>query len=180
MGKRDRNRRPDKSEYFEYYETYVSRVPDGDVLEFLEAQLTNMIDTLKGISEEKAGYRYAPGKWSLKEVLGHVVDMEWVFTYRILSFARNQAAPLASVDQDDFVAAANFDSRTFSGMVDEFRHVRTANLLLFADFDDSILDRRGIASGKEFTARSALYTLAGHVEHHIQVVRDKYLAGNGK
>jgi len=170
------SKRPERSEYAEYYHTYVGLVPDGDIARILEEERRRTVDLLSGVSPERADYRYAPGKWTLKEVLGHVVDMEWAFTYRALSFARGATAPLPDLDQDEFVKHADFQGRELADLLDEFSHLRSANTRLFASLDETALDRRGIASGKEFTARAIPYIIVGHQMHHLRVLRERYLA----
>lgn len=168
-------RRPGKSEYFEYYGTYISRVPEGDIIAILGGQLDEMLALLRGIPEEKGDYRYAPGKWSLKEVMGHIIDTERVFSYRALSFARGDSHAIPGMDQDEWVAGANFAARTLVDLVEEFRHLRAANLVLAGSFDEAILERTGEASGNHFTVRSILFILAGHAIHHMSVIKERYL-----
>jgi len=167
--------RPDRSEYDAYYETYVSRVPDGAVLDTLRAQLESTGALLDGIPAAKHGHRYAEGKWSVREVVGHVLDTERVFTYRALRFARGDATPLPGMDQDEFMAGSNFEARTLADLTDEYRHLRRASIALFASFDDTILARGGVASDCSFTVRSLLYIVAGHERHHVGVLRECYL-----
>ena len=168
-------RRPASTEYDSFYSGYVDKVPDGDIIDILKEQLASSLDLLALVPEEKTDYRYAPGKWTLKEVLGHIIDTEWVFTYRALRFARGDKAPLPGMDQDDFMAGANFKERGFSSLLDEFRHLRMASTILFESFGEEILDREGIASGCTFTVRSIPYIVAGHERHHIGVLTARYL-----
>jgi len=168
-------RRPDGSEYDGYYDRYVRPVPDGDIIDLLSAQLAATRDLLNIIPIEKEAYRYAPGKWTTKEVVGHIIDTEWVFAYRGLNFARNFPIPLPGMDQDEFMAGANFAARPFSSLSLEYSCLRGAVIQLFGSFDESILNRTGIASGCRFTVRSILYIIAGHERHHIEVLKDRYL-----
>jgi hypothetical protein len=172
------NRRPENTEYFEYYDRYIRLVPDGHIVGILKAQTAATRDLLAGVSAAAADFRYAPGKWSLKEVMGHVIDTEWIFTYRALNFARGQEAPLPGIDQDAFMANADFSGLALPDLLEQFHHLRSANTALFGSFDDSILDRRGIASGYPFTVRALLYVIAGHELHHMNVVKERYLAGS--
>jgi len=167
-------RRPEPDEYFEYYGGYVNRVPDANIIDVLRNQLAAIPAFLEGVSPEKSEFSYAPGKWSVKEVLGHVVDVEWVFTYRALRIARGDKTPIAGMEQDEFMAGANFKNRGMDGMLEEFRHLRTANLKLFESFDDDILGRTGTASGCDFTVRAILYIIAGHADHHMTVLKERY------
>ena len=125
--------------------------------------------------KKKLNYRCAPGKWSIKEVIGHLVDSERVFAYRALCFSRNDKNPLPSMEQDDYVTYGNFDRRTLQDLGDEFRYVRLSSIILFKSFDKEIELRRGTASGFEFTVRTFPYIIAGHVEHHLKILKDRYL-----
>jgi len=168
-------RRPDRSEYFEYYDRYVGLVPDGDIVAILRDQLVSTSAFLQLIPNDRIEYRYAPGKWTLKEVLGHVVDMEWVFTSRALHFARAVGEPLPGVEQDDFIAVGNFAVQSWSALIEQYRHLRHANALLFEAFDEATWSRSGVASGRTFTVRAIPHIIAGHERHHLGVIREKYL-----
>jgi hypothetical protein len=167
--------RPSTEDYDAFYETYVSKVPDGDVVGFLRAQMGAALELYRGIPEEKGDFRYAPEKWSTKELIAHVTDAEWVFTYRALRFARGDETPLIGMDQDVFVRGSKLGDRDLAGVVDEFEAVRAANLLLFESFDEEVMCRRGSASGCRFTVRSMLFVIAGHMQHHLGVLRERYL-----
>jgi hypothetical protein len=164
-------RRPEASEYAEYFHIYVRLVPDGDIIPILEGQLP-WFETLPA---DLWDHRYAPGKWSLKEVVGHVVDTEWVFSYRALRFARGDTTPLAGMEQDDFMAGANFGQRSRDSLLAEWWHLRSAGVELFSSFSEEILDRTGRASGHDFTVRAMVYIIAGHVLHHKGVIEARYL-----
>ncbi len=168
-------RRPAPGDYVEYYETYVSKVTTPDVVGFLHEQRDEALALFAEIPDEKADYRYAEGKWSTKQVLGHVVDAEWAFTGRALWFARNAGSSMPGMDPDDFVRGGNFEARELAGLAAEFGHVRAGNLILFESFDDEILERRGEASGCAFSVRAQLFIIAGHVQHHLGVLRERYL-----
>jgi hypothetical protein len=166
--------RPGASEYAPYYERYVSLV-EGDVLETLERQAAETASLLGGISETAAGARYEPGKWSVKELIGHVIDTERIFAYRALRFARGDRTPLEGFDQDPYVAAANSDARTLSSLAEEFAHVRASTLALFRGLDAEAWARGGTASDNEVTVRALAHILAGHEAHHIRILRERYL-----
>ena len=168
-------RRPASDEYFEYYDTYIRPVPDGDIIDILKEQLASSGACFQAIPEEKTNFRYAPGKWSTKEVIGHLIDAEWIFTSRALWFARGDRQPLPGMDQNDFMAGANFGERELSSLIEEYRHLRMAGVTLFDSFSEEILDRRGTASGYDFTVRSFAYIIAGHERHHLQVLKERYL-----
>lgn len=168
--------RPAKGdEYNDYYDVYVNKVPDGDVLDYLVEQRDHYAQFLGAIPEEKGSSRYAEGKWSVKEVIGHVVDMERVFATRALAFARGDKQPWPGVEQDDMVAAADFNSRTVADLRDEFLGLRDANIALFRSLSDEVGMRRGIASESEFTVRSIPWILGGHARHHEIVLTERYL-----
>lgn len=168
--------RPAEGEYAPSYAGYVGRVPEGDVLAVLERQLEEVPALLAGLGEERAGYRYAPGKWSVKEVVGHVADLERVFAYRALRFARGDRTPVPGVEQDGYVAHAHFDRGTLADLLAEWENQRRANLLFFRRLDADAWARSGPASGAEVTVRALAYVLAGHLRHHLAVLSERYLA----
>ena len=163
------------NEYPSYYRRYISLVADGDILMILEDQKHEMDKFLDRFGEEAAAYRYSPDKWSIKEVIGHVIDVERIFTYRALRFARNDKTPLPEFDQEEYIKNGNFDSRTLIDLADEFRCVRESTITLFASFNLEIMQRQGTASGQNFAVRSIPYIIAGHELHHRQVIQSKYL-----
>ncbi|MCA9735714.1 MAG: DinB family protein [Deferribacteres bacterium] len=167
--------RPPKNEYAEYYHKYIRQLPDGDICEILASQLDETIKLLAQIDEVQANHRYAAGKWSLKDVVAHIVDTERVFAYRALCFARNDSGPFPSMEQDNFVRFGNFANRSLKSIVDEYRFLRQSNIVLFRSFDDEISMRKGIASGTEMTVRAIAYIIAGHERHHVSVIQEKYL-----
>lgn len=169
-------RRPDSTEYDAYYTDYVAKVESDRVLEVLEAQLGETRGLLGDLDEAAGNGRYAPGKWSLKELLGHLIDGERVFAYRALAIARGDRASLPGMDQDDYVAAAGFDRLPLTALVDEFEHVRRSTLALLSGLDDDAWGRSGIANGVSVTVRALAFIIAGHQAHHLGVVRDRYLA----
>ena len=175
MATKSRRRRPRTSEYYKYYDRYVRLVPDGDIIEIFKEQLTSTESFFGSISADKAEYRYQPDKWSMKEVFGHVIDVEWVFSYRALRFARGDQTSLPGIEQDNLVAGANFGSRDLTSLCEEFKHLRSANILLFDSFDENIMDRTGSASGFQFSVRSIPYIMAGHLNHHVGILRERYL-----
>lgn len=172
-----RSARPVPGEHAPYQVMYVAQVPPGDVLETLGRQLDEAMALARWIPPERHTYRYAPGKWSVAEVLGHVTDLERTFGLRAMCIARRDPGPFPSVEEDPYVAAAGFDSRGLENILDELQHLRRANLALFASFDDEALERRGTAAGHVISVRGLLYLTAGHMAHHLAVVRERYLAG---
>ena len=170
---------PTSTEYAPYYEKYTNLVPRGDIVSILARQLDETIPFLRGISESKAGYRYAPDKWSIKQLLGHINDCERVFSYRTLRFARNDSQPLTGFEQDEFVQGGDFDSRKFADLVTEFEHIRRATIDLLKPLPDEAWLRRGVANDAEITVRALAFIMAGHVAHHVQVLKERYLSTAG-
>lgn len=168
--------RPTADEYSPYYGGYVSLVPEGDILYTLERRRDALLELLRGIPETKASSRYAPGKWSVKEVVGHVIDTERIFAYRALRFARGDRTPLPGFEQEGYVSNASFDTRTLSDLADEFDLVRRANLHLFRNLDAEAWSRSGEASGARVTVRALAYIIAGHELHHTNILATRYLS----
>jgi uncharacterized damage-inducible protein DinB len=173
------SRRPAPTDYGAYYETYIRLVPDGDVAETLARQIDESLASYRAISDEQSRFRYAPDKWTIKQVLGHVSDAERVFAYRAMAIARGETTPLPSFDQDVYMAGADFDDRTWSSLVDELKTVREASISLFRSLGETVQDRRGIASEKEITPRALGFIIAGHERHHLSVLKAQYLAASG-
>ena len=167
--------KPESSEYAAYFGRYIGEAPDGDILDLLKEQRGSFAGFLATIGEERAGLRYEPGKWSVKEVVGHVVDTERIFGCRALAIARGEQTPLPSFEQDEYVAQADFDSRTLASLADEFEGLRRSHIELFGSFGDGAWTRRGVASGNEVTVRAIAWILAGHLIHHESVLRERYL-----
>jgi len=168
--------RPVADEYNPYYGGYIQAVPEGDVVARMASELDAGLALYGGIPEAKRAYRYAEDKWTVRQVLGHVVDTERIFSYRALCIARGDRTPLPGMDQDDYMAGADFETRSWESLLSEYEHLRRANLALFATFDEDILDRRGVASGFEVSVRALVWIAAGHEIHHRRVVRERYLA----
>jgi uncharacterized damage-inducible protein DinB len=166
---------PDPTEYQPYYARYISLVPAADLAQTLDAQLAQSLPILRDIGEQKSLYRYAPGKWSVKEVLGHLIDAERIFTCRALRFARNDQTPLPGFDQDPYVAAGNFDSRPWNDLIAEFEHVRRSTILFFRALTPEQLLKSGTANQNAITVRALGYVIAGHELHHMGILRDRYL-----
>jgi uncharacterized damage-inducible protein DinB len=167
--------RPDPSEYFEYYGRYITQVPEGDILTILTEELQRTLDLLGSVPPDRGDFSYAPGKWSIKEVIGHLIDAERLFAYRALSFARRDPAHLPSMEQDDWAGVSNAAERTLEALADELEAVRRSSILLFGGFDDEMMALRGVASGYEFSVRSIPYIIAGHEIHHRGVLEERYL-----
>ncbi len=167
--------RPSKNDYAEYYHKYVEELEGDNILKILDKQLNKNLELFNSVSEEKANYHYSEGKWSIKELLGHMVDTERIFAYRALCIARGEKQHLPGMEQDDYVKEADFDKRQFTDMVKEYELVRKSNLQLFRSFSDKELSRRGVASNNEVTVLAIMFIIAGHELHHIKVLKEKYL-----
>ena len=167
--------RPSKNDYAEYYHKYIQELDSDDILKILGNQLISSLELFKSIPEERANYRYAEGKWSIKELLGHIIDTERIFAYRALCFARGEKQHLPGMEQDDYVKEAEFDKQQFTNMVKEYELVRKSNLQMFKTFSEKELNRRGVASNNVVTVLAILFIIAGHELHHIKVLKDKYL-----
>ena len=167
--------RPGSDEAAPYYFGYINRVTSDDILSVLQSQLDETLPFLRGISEEKSLHRYAPEKWSVRQMWGHVNDAERVFMMRALWFARNFDTPLPSFDQEIAVAAAASDNVPWSRHVEEFREIRLATISFFRNLPAEAWMRKGVASGNPVTVRACAYIVAGHVTHHEAVLREKYL-----
>jgi uncharacterized damage-inducible protein DinB len=168
-------KRPQKGDYADYFEKYISLVPSGDFLELLQQQREDLMRFLSPLSDEQAEYRYAVGKWSIKEVLGHVNDTERIFAYRLLRIARGDQTPLASFEQDSYIHHGNFSARKMSDLLEEFSVIREATIVLVRALDDAAWQRRGVASQKEITTTALAFIIAGHVRHHRIVIEERYL-----
>src|SRR5712692_4905084 len=166
--------RPQPTEYAEYYANYISKVPGSDILSVLESQRLQMLQLFSGRSERDGSFRYAAGKWTVKEVLGHITDTERIFTYRTLRIARGDRTPLPGFEQDDFVRNGGFAARTLADLAEEFGAVRSASIALFRSFDEEAWSRRGVASQKEVTVRALGFVTAGHQIHHRMILEERY------
>jgi len=167
--------RPAATEHAPYYEKYVSLVPEGDIVSTLGRQAETTLSLLGSIPEAQANSRYAPDKWSIKELVGHVVDSERIFAYRALRFARNDATPLPGFEQDDYVANAAFGEIPFTGLAAEFDCVRRATVYLFKSLTADAWLRSGDANGSGVTVRALAHIIAGHELHHVGILRARYL-----
>ena len=170
--------RPAPEEHAPHYRRYVDEIADGedDILGLLERQRDEALALWGGLDEERALRRYAPGKWSVKEVIGHLLDTERVFALRALWFARGDPGPLPSMEQDAWVAHGGFNARRVDDLAEEYRVLRRATVLLFRSLDAEALQRRGVTFGGEVTVRAFPWLIAGHERHHLKVLSERYLA----
>jgi len=172
--------RPQPGEYAPYYDRYISLVhpnqtPSNDILAALEDQRRQMLLLLCGRTEADGDLRYAPDKWSLKEVLGHINDTERIMSYRALRIARGDATPIEGFEQDDYVRHAPFARRPFEDLIEDYIAVRRATVSLFRNLDEPAWTRRGVANQNEVTVRALAYIIAGHELHHRRILEEKYL-----
>ncbi len=170
--------RPQADEYDPYYSDYIDRVEEADVIEVLRRQQADSEAVLMGLTDEAGSFRYAPDKWSVKEVVGHLSDTERVFAYRALCIARGETQSLPGMDQDIYVAGAGFDSRGMDSLAEEFSAVRSAAIALFESFDQQSWARSGVANGVEISVRALAFIVAGHESHHMAILRDRYRVGS--
>ena len=158
-----------------FYQTYINEGIDKNIIEALSSQLEELTQLLNSISEEKSLYRYEKDKWSVREIVGHILDSERIFAYRALRIARNDKKPLPGFDQDQYIVESNYNSIRLTFLKEEFILARKANLIMFENFTGEMLSRTGTASGLEVNCRALLYITYGHVQHHINVLKEKYL-----
>ena len=167
--------RPQDDEYIPYYGKYIGLVPDGDLVDTLRTQIRETLSLLRAIPEDRASYRYAPGKWSIKEVVGHLADVERIMTYRALRIARADATPLPGFDENAYVPAANFEARSLGSLAHELAEVRRATVAFFETLEPTVAARRGSANNNEISVRALAYIVAGHERHHVKILRERYL-----
>jgi hypothetical protein len=167
--------KPAKSEFLPYYDRYISLVPEGDVISTLAAQMNETQALLRSLPASVATYRYAPEKWSVNELVGHVIDSERIFAARALRFARNDSAPLPGFEQDDYVRNSTFDTYPLADLASELEAVRQSTIFLFRHMDEQAWTRRGVANNAEVSVRALAYIIAGHELHHREILRTRYL-----
>jgi len=166
--------RPSQAEFAPFYVGYVSLVPEADVIQVLEGQAADVRLQTRAFIPAREQFRYAEGKWSVREVLGHMTDAERVFGFRAFCFSRGDENPLPGFDENDYVARAGFDRRSLADLVQEFGQLREANLTILRRLDDEAWRRMGTASGKLVSVRALAYIMAGHVRHHLHILSTRY------
>jgi hypothetical protein len=169
--------RPLAGEYAEAYSPYLAAAPEGEPLLLLQAQVGEVTALFAGLSEVQGAYRYAPGKWSLKDLLQHLSDAERIFAYRCLRIGRGDATPLAGFDEDPYAAAAQADVHSMADLLADFRAARSSSLTLFRSLSDAAWGHQGTTSGRAITTRCLPYICLGHAAHHLDVIRERYLPG---
>lgn len=165
---------PQSDEYNPYYYEYIRRVPPGDVLTIMQAQLADTCTYLSGLSKEQVSFRPAPGEWTIKQIIGHLIDSERIFSYRALRFARRDPSPLLGMEPNPYVENAHFDQQSLSDLLEEFSVVRRASILLFQGFSIDDLLQVGVASNNPISVRALIYICAGHEHHHLESIRTVY------
>jgi len=168
--------RPNPDEYADFYVGYIQYASAReDVLATLSMQIEEIRTALGNLTDKQALFRDAPKEWSIKEVMGHLNDVERVFSYRILCISRNDPAPLPGMEQDNYVREAGYDNYSLGDLINEFEHLRHANIIAIKNMPDSFADRSGTASGFPVSVRALIYMLVGHVDHHMASLHEKYL-----
>jgi hypothetical protein len=169
--------RPAPTEYLPYYERYISLVPEDDVLRALEEQMAEVRALIESVPEDRAGYRYGPGKWSIRETLDHLTDGERLFSYRAFCFARGEKKSLPGFDPEGFAAASGADSLGLEQLLHELECARRSSLALFRRLGEEAWQRTGTADGSPVSVRALAYIMAGHVRHHLRILRERYGVG---
>ena len=167
--------RPQSDEYAPYYGRYIDLVPEDDVIAAVEQQGRETAALLASLGEEKSTFRYAPDKWSIKQLVGHVADSERVFAYRVVAIARGEQQPLPGFDEKDWMRYSEFDARSFADLVEDLAATRRATVSLLRGLPAEAWMRKGTASGNPVSVRAVAYTIAGHERHHLRVLRERYL-----
>lgn len=165
---------PTSDEYGEFYEGYINRVNGSNVLQMLIEQGQKTYGLIQRLSPEEANHRYEREKWSVKEVIGHLIDTERIMAYRALSIARGEQKSLPGYDQDDYVAHASFNARSLQSLSAEYDAQRNSNISLFSSFDEEQIQRIGTANGMELSVRALVHIIVGHEKHHLNMLREKY------
>jgi hypothetical protein len=176
MATQTQSSRPDATEYPPFFARYVAGVPEDDVVAALRDSGREVVAVLDAIPATRGGFRYGPDKWTIREVVGHMIDAERIFGYRALRLARGDATPLPGFEENDYARAAGSDARTLADLVDELRVVREGTVRLFQSLPTEAWMRRGVVNGREVSVRALAYITAGHARHHLAVLRERYLA----
>jgi len=171
------NHRPNQDEYAAYYHNYITLVPDADLLQNLRHIHHETQELIWNLPEEKGNYRYAEGKWTIKEVLIHLIDTEQIMAYRALCIARKDETSLPGFDQNDYVEAVDVSGRSLKSLAEEYAVTRDMSHVMFKHFDKETFERVGIANGNKMSVRALAHIIIGHEIHHLSVLKEKYLDG---
>jgi len=166
---------PKPDEYAEFYSGYMKNIPHDNIIKVLEEGRDYLQSLIKSIPEEKGNYAYDQGKWSIKEVLGHMADVERIMAYRAMCIARGEQQSLPGFEQDDYVNTADFNKRSLSSLSEELLSLRNADITLFKSFDDVTMMKKGLANNYTNTVRAFMFIIAGHELHHIKILNERYL-----
>lgn len=167
--------RPEKTEYDPYYERYISLVADRDIIDTLGGQSTRLQDIFTAMPEDRGEFRYAESKWSIKELLGHLIDGERMFAYRLFRISRGDETPIEGFEQDGYIENAHSNQRSFADLLEEFSLLRRANMIFFKNLADDAWSRIGTANNAKISVRALVYIMAGHIEHHLAILKERYL-----
>lgn len=170
--------RPQPSEYDPYYQKYIGLVPEDEIVPALESQISELKGLFDGVPEEKGTFAYDDGKWSVKEVISHLIDGERIFAYRAFRIARGDRTPIEGFEQEGYIENAHANRRSFGELLNEFKLLREANLLFFKNLEAGDWVRTGIANNVEISVRSLAWIMAGHIRHHTAILRERYLTNN--
>jgi len=168
-------KKPDVNEYAPYYQRYIDLITTDDIFSFFKQQAEEILALFTNLSEDQASFRYTEGKWTIKEVLAHIVDSERIFGYRVLAISRGEKNPLPGFAENEYVANGKYQNRSLQSLLAEYSHLSSANLELFKSLDEEMLSQKGTASGKEVTARAILFITIGHEKHHLEIIKSRYL-----
>lgn len=166
---------PDASEYAHFYATYVGLIEKTNILHVLNEQMHEVFTLMNSVPGDKAYFRYAPDKWTLKEVLGHMVETERVFAFRALAISRGDTASLPGMDQDEYMEGNNYNSRSLANLSNEYFAVRVATIHLLNSMTKEMILKKGTASGTEVSVRALAFIIAGHDKHHLTIIKERYL-----
>lgn len=169
------NEYPDSSEYAHFYSTYVELVGKGNIINTLNEQMHDMFTLINSVPGDKAFFAYADGKWTLKEVVGHMIETERVFSYRALAISRGNDVVLPGMDQDEYMEGNNYNKRTLANLSNEYLAVRVSTIHLLSNMTKEMIAKKGTASGTEVTVRAIAHIIAGHDIHHTNIIKEKYL-----
>jgi len=169
------HKKPSIHEYPSYYRGYIDFVPEGSLSDNLVKQLEDTLELLSDITETQANFRYAPGKWTLKEVIGHITDTERIMSYRLLRIARGDKTPLAGYDDEKYVKESSFRTRSISELLEDFIVVRQSTLSLMRGLPETVWSRTGFANNSEISVNAIAYIIAGHELHHVKIIKEKYI-----
>ena len=168
--------RPIESEYAPYYQGYIDQVNENEILPVLRSQMDDLDVLLDRVTPEKETFAYSEGKWSIREIVGHLIDGERVFGYRAFCIGRGEKQNLPGFDQDEYMLAAPYNQIDLEDLLSELRLIRLGNMAMFRTFDEASWSRVGTANGNQITARALAFIMAGHVRHHMNVLRERYLS----